>query len=108
MSLLFPDKVSITPITINTNYGTETEGAAFTSRAYVEEESKILYSSSGQPMDPVMYIYMPWETNIAAGYYIQITQLHGATPTAGEGVKRKVQRVSRVGGSQKSHIEVIV
>jgi len=108
MSYLFTDVILITPITVDANFGTETEGVAVVSKAYVEDQCKIRYNAAGQPMEPDIVICLPKGTEIAEGDYIQITFLHGQTPTAGEGVRRKVKMVSRVGAFNISHIEVIV
>ena len=108
MSVLFSDTVSITPVVTDQNYGTETEGTAFTSKAYIENDTEIRYGSNGQPIYPAMMIFLPKETSIKEGDYIEITQLHGSTPTTQEARKRKARSVSRVGAFSMSHIEVTV
>ncbi len=108
MSMTFPDKVKITPITIDETYRTETPGVPFTTEAAVEEDGSIKYSSAGEPIDPEIWIFLPGNVSIERGDYIQITELHGETPTAQEAEERKVKRYHRAGGFSISHIEVLV
>ena len=108
MSILFPDKVRITPVTIGDIYRKETEGETVLSIAFVEESGVIKYSSSGKPIDPEISIFLPGNAVIKQGDSIETVELHGETPTTQEAKKREVKRVHRAGAYGISHIEVLV
>ena len=105
---MFPDRVTITPVTRNATFRTETRGTSFNSDATVEEDSEIRYSSSGAPVDPEIWIFLPADTLISKGDFIEIIKLHGQDPTTDEAEERKVKRTHRAGGFTISHIEVLV
>jgi len=104
---MFPDKVKITPITID-QYRKETPGTPFPSEAAVEESGTIKYSSAGEPIDPEIWIFLPGNTDVKRGDYIEIIKLHGQNPTSQEVEERKIKRTHRAGGFTVSHIEVLV
>ena len=108
MSLLFPDVVEITPVTLDASYRTETEGTPFQVRAYVEEDSHIKYGSDGQPIQPLIRVFVPRLTDILKTYFLKIVKLHGETPVAEYIIRRRVKRASPVGGSRQTHIEALV
>jgi len=106
--MMFPDKVRVTPIVVSKAYRTETPGTPFISEAAVEDDGEIKYSSSGQPIDPEIWIFLPANVTIKRGDKIEVTELHGQIPTSQEAEKRKVKRAYRPGGFTVSHIEVLV
>ena len=108
MSLEYPDIVENTPVTLSETYNEPTEGTAYQTRAYVEEDSKLRFGPDGAPIEPTITILYPRGTTINKGDYVQIIKLHGQTPTTHEAIRRTAQMVSRVGGSRVSHIEVLV
>ena len=105
--MMFPDEVQITPITID-QYRKEAPDVAFNIEAYVEESGEVKYSSSGQPIDPEIWVFLPGDTEIKKGDFIEIIKLHGQDPTTQEAGKKKVKRVHRAGAFSISHIEVLV
>jgi len=105
MSLYYPDQVEITPITRNTNFRTETEDYAFKSKAYVEDDDRIVYGSDGQPVRPSKRIFLPFNTKIAEGDSIRVTKRAGKEVTD---VEQRVRMVSLVGTFGGSHLEVLV
>lgn len=103
MSILFPDTVTITPITRDVSYRTETEGTPFSSKAFVEDESITVRDASGAQVKPDSNIFLPKNTSISKGDYITITELHGVTVS----IKIKVKQAFKVGTRTNSHIEVL-
>jgi len=106
--MMFPDKVKITPIAFDSIYRKETPGVPFISEAAVEDSGEIKFSSAGKPIDPEIWIFLPGDVSIERGDYIEITELHGETPTVQEAEERVVKRYHRAGGFSMSHIEVLV
>ena len=106
--MTFPDKVKHTPITRNKTYRTEAKGTPVILRAQVEDTGEVKYSSAGEPIDPEIWIFLPGDTVINRGDLIEITELHGQTPTADEAEERKTKLVHRAGGFTISHVEVLV
>lgn len=107
MSYLFPDIVTITPISDDPTFGNEVEGKTFTSKAQVEWDSEIKYSGDGAPIDPEVWIMLPAGTSIVEQDKIAVTKLHGRTPTAQEARTLRVKRAHPAGGFKDSHIEVL-
>jgi len=106
--MMFPDKVKITPIAFDSIFRKETPGTPFISEAAVEESGEIKYSSAGKPIDPEIWIFLPGNVVIEKGDCVEITELHGKTPTTQEAQERQVKRAHRAGAYSMSHIEVLV
>jgi len=108
---MYPDRAKITRITRDASYRTETEVSPFYSDCYAEEESRIVYDKNGEPVTPLVKISLPVTTRnlaIEKGDYVQLTKLHGRIPTGQDAFQRKTRQVSLVGGSEASHIEVVI
>ena len=104
----YPDTVSIVKITID-NYKNETKAAAYSSKAYIEEESEIKYRNDGMPIDPIIHIMLPpsgANKTIKEGDYITITKLHGETPTSQEDNEQRIKKIVPVGSYSVHHMEV--
>jgi hypothetical protein len=109
MGILFIDQVQITPVTIDSETGAETEAALVTSVANIEFEDRISYGSDGQPIRPVNLILLPADTVIKYGDYITPTKIRKITASAEEGKQRRVVSVFPVAGlSKNSHLEIKV
>lgn len=108
MSLEYPDIVEITPVTIVGEFKEETEGTPFQLEASVEDDTKIRFSSDGEPIVPAVIILFPKKSNVHKYYFMKIIKLHGETPTEDDSYRRRIKYASRVGGSMDSHIEAIV
>jgi len=108
MSLIFPDKVKITPININTVFNTEEQGTPFFSKANIEEEGKVRYNSNGEIIDPFIVIILPKGISIDRGDYIKIIKLNKKEPTTHEVISRKVIQASRRFNFGIGQIEVLV
>lgn len=80
MSVYYTDRVQITPVAVDQNFRTETEGASFFSEAYIEDDDKIVYDSTGQPIKPAKRIFLPYinkNKNIEKGDLIKVTERFG-------------------------------
>jgi len=108
MSLMFPDRVRVTPIVINTIFNTEERGTSYISKASVEEEGKVRYNSNGEIIDPFTLIILPGGKTINRGDLIEITKLCKKDPTAQEAIPRKVIQAARRFDFGLKHIEVLV
>ena len=108
MNIMFPDKVRITPVVMNTVFNTEERGASFLSKANVEEEGKIRYNSNGEIIDPFIVIIFPYKTSVFRGYIVEIVKLCNDNPTSHEAIPRKVIQASRRINFGLKHIEVLV
>lgn len=104
MSILFTDKVQILTVTRNTTYGTNTLSDPKTSVAYIEDDTSIRFTGNGELAKSIKLIMLPKDTNVAIGDHIRILKHHGLTLDE-EYVT--VQRVSRIGGSHVTHLEVL-
>lgn len=108
MSLAYTDKVQITNITQDATHGTHTEGTPFTSKAYIEDDTELRYDQNGSPSLPIVRVFLPSNVSISMGDKVQITKMHGRTPTTDEARERFVRRAPRIGGGNVSHLEVLV
>lgn len=104
MSLLFPDRVGIISVTRNSTYGTNTLSDETESKAYIEDDSTITFNSNGELLKSIKIILLPKDTTINVGDHIRIIKHHGV---ALDEEYVTVQRVSRIGGSRVSHLEVL-
>lgn len=105
MSLRFPDKVIITPVTYDPVTRSRTEGVPRTVRAQVEIEDKITFGSDGKPVSPMSFYMLPAVDAVQKGDMIQATEIHGV---AYSGKKQEVIKVHLAGGLRPSHLEVLV
>lgn len=108
MSVYYIDQIKLTSITLNENFRTETKGTPFYSEAYVEEDDKIIFDSTGQPIKPIKRIFVPYKganKNIKEGDLIQVTKRFKMNVVEEE-VKIKAAPV--IGGFSGDHLEIIV
>ncbi len=105
MSIYFVDEVQITPITRNSTFRTETEGATITVEAYIEDDDRITYGRDGTPIRPAKRVFLPFGTSIAEGDMVRTTKRFGTTVTE---TSKQVSRVSPIGAFEGSHVEVVV
>lgn len=108
MSLAFPDRVIVTPVTRTAAFNDQTEGTSTTYRASIEVDNRIVYGNDGAPIEPAMTILLPKDAVVNKGDFVQVSKLHGTDPTAHESAQRLVKQARRIGGSRISHVEVIV
>lgn len=102
----FTDKVRITPVTRNLNFRTEEEGYPFESKAYVEELDKVVYDSTGEPLNVSKKVFLPSDVKIKEGDLVLVTWMHGELAEDEE--EEKVMKASKVGSFHRSHIEAMV
>lgn len=108
MSVYYIDQVKLTSITIDANFRVETKGTPFYSEAYIEEDDKIVFDNTGQPIKPVKRIFIPYKginKNIKEGDLIQVTKRFKINVTERE---VKIKSASLVGGFSGDHLEIIV
>lgn len=103
MSLEYPDRVKIIPITMDVELNTSTEGDLIRSDAYVEDENKIRYSNDGAIIEPKTLILLPSKVVIKKGDLISVIKLRGVDVIESEQTRRKVLLVFRAG----DHSEVL-
>lgn len=109
MSVIFPDKVAIVPVSRDATFNVPTEDTpAVISEACVEEDSTLRYTDDGAPIEPRVKILLPSDVVIQKGDYVTITELHGDEPSGHDAQQRQVKLASKIGGSRRTHIEVLV
>ena len=108
MSIYFTDKVTITPLTKDPTFNTITEGTPVLNvKARVEFDSEVRYSANGKPIAPEVWVFLPFGTSITRGDKINVTKLHGRTPTDQEAIDLLVRKSYSAGSFSDSHIEVL-
>ena len=106
MSLYYTDEIEVTPVTRDNNFRIETEGNKYKIKAYIEDDSKVEYDSTGAPINPKASIFTPIDSNIQNGCYVRITKLHGKSVLSYP--KLKVRQVIIVGSFKSSHLEIVI
>jgi hypothetical protein len=105
MSVYFTDEIEITNITVDATFRSETEGTPFLQEAYVEDEDKVRYDNTGQPLRSAKTIFVPYDTVISEGSLVRITKILGQTVSEKQ---NKVSAVNRKGMFKGDHLELIV
>ncbi len=106
MSLYYTDEIEVTPVTRDDNFRTETEGNKYKIKAYIEDDSKVEYDSTGAPINPKASIFIPIDSNIQNGCYVRTTKLHRKSVSGYP--KLKVRKVIIVGSFKSSHLEIVI
>lgn len=104
MSVYFVDEVQITNITRDANFRTKTLGTPYLSKAYVEEDDKIVYSN-GMPVQPARRVFTPYGIAVNIGDLIKTTKIKGE---AISDIDREVVSVLRAGNFSGTHLEISV
>lgn len=106
MSLMFLDRVEVTPITRDANVGSVTEELIKPYKAFVEDEDRMEFSPTGTPVRPVRFIMLPKNAVVSKGDMIKTTKLSGVVTTGSAAIRREVLEVVGRRGINISHLEL--
>jgi len=118
MSLLYPDRIRIVPVTTDNELKTTVEETPIDVSAYVEEESQIGFTKDGTVIVPHIKVFIPAKKVIQKGILktlslkkgdmLIVKRLHGQEVIEQEQIRRTILSVQRIGSQRNTHIEVIV
>ncbi len=119
MSLLYPDRIKIIQITMDTGLKVTIEAEAIHTKAYVEVENRILYSRDGSVIRPHTRIFIPdkkilmndgtyKKLNLNKGDMIILIKVSGGIPSTQDQVRKPILTVTKMGHQRSQHIEVLV
>ena len=106
--MMYTDKIRIHRSLIDTIYNVVEEDSYKDTKAYVENYSGQGFSYKGQLVIPSYIILLPPSISISLQDTISILKMHGTDPTEEEEGEKQISKISRIGGSSISHIEVYV
>ncbi len=100
---MFTDVCEITPITVNTQFGTKAEGSPFSTRCRVESEDITKRGSDGNFIQYSRLIILPAGVDISQGYKMKVVTERGISVSEEETI---ASYIFKVGGAVPHHVEV--
>lgn len=118
MSLMYPDKVSITPIDINNELKTATKQDTYFIKAFVEDSNILLTGFNGTVVSAYTRVFIPNRKVIRNGQLVElivekgdmlaILKMHGKDLPTSEQVPRPIIQIERKGYRKNRHLQVLL
>lgn len=118
MSLMYGDKVRITPVDTDNELKVATEKSEFIMKAHVEDSNIVLTGFSGTVISAYTRVFIPNKKvmrdgklqtlNIKKGDMLSIIKLHGLIMNESERIPRPIIQIERRGYYHNRHLQVLL